>query len=778
LAARRGSRVVVAHGLLGLFSNFKLFMKIPNLPSTCLLAFTCLLQTRAGAGEYHVATTGNDKGPGSATAPFRTIQRAADAAQPGDVVTVHAGIYRERIDPPRGGTSDAARIVYQAAPGEKVEIRGSELVKGWQKVTDTVWKVSVPNSFFKGFNPFADRIKGDWFDRKGRDHHTGAVYVDGDWLKEAASLDAVMKAIPQDDYLFNVMSFKPEGSASSISAVSGTTRGPVQPTDVASGKCLAFIKPNSGATYENVDFGSTSKQITFEVSSGSRGGAIEVRLGSPDKPAIGKVLVGNSGGYETYETVSLPIAPVSGKQTVILTFLPETRASVRENWWFAQVDAENTTIHAQFPGMDLNQHEIEINARRAVFYPTRTGMNYITVRGFTMRHAATPWAPPTAEQVGLIGVNWSRGWIIENNTVSHSICTGITLGKHGDEFDNTSADSAEGYVETIKRATARGWTKENIGHHIVRNNTISHCEQAGIVGSLGAVFSTVTGNTLHHIHVRGLFGGAEQAAIKFHAAIDSTISNNLIYRTTRGLWLDWMAQGTRVSGNIFYKNGDDVFVEVNHGPFLINNNLLLSGKSLQDWSEGGAYVHNLFVGRVEIGLPQGRSTPYHKAHSTEVASIVSVAGGDDRFLNNLFVGVDSADKTKEKNACYGLANYDALPAPLITGGNVHWRHVAPYAKEEGLVSKQDHNPHFQIVFDGMTVKLRGDWDASIQNPSALPVTSERLGITLVSKQGYVNPDGSPLAVDKDFFGKPRDAKNPTPGPFERPGTGKLTIKLR
>ena len=166
-----------------------------------------------------------------------------------------------------------------------------------------------------------------------------------------------------------------------------------------------------------------------------------------------------------------------------------------------------------------------------------------------MRHAATPWAPPTAEQIGLIGTHWSKGWIIENNVISHSVCSGIALGKHGDEFDNTSANTAEGYVKTIERAHAHAiaWTKENIGHHIVRNNTISHCEQAGIVGSLGPVFSVVTGNTIHDIHVRRLFTGAEMAGIKFHAAIDTEISRNHIYRTCRGLWLDWMAQGTRVS---------------------------------------------------------------------------------------------------------------------------------------------------------------------------------------------------------------------------------------
>jgi hypothetical protein len=63
---------------------------------------------------------------------------------------------------------------------------------------------------------------------------------------------------------------------------------------------------------------------------------------------------------------------------------------------------------------DFNPYADEINARRTVFYPSETGHNFITVRGFTLEHAATPWAPPTAEQVGLIDTHWSKGWIINH----------------------------------------------------------------------------------------------------------------------------------------------------------------------------------------------------------------------------------------------------------------------------------------------------------------------------------------------------------------------------
>ena len=53
-----------------------------------------------------------------------------------------------------------------------------------------------------------------------------------------------------------------------------------------------------------------------------------------------------------------------------------------------------------------------------------------------MYGAATPWTPPTADQPGLLGANWSKGWIIENNIIHDSKCSGISLGKEGLTGDN------------------------------------------------------------------------------------------------------------------------------------------------------------------------------------------------------------------------------------------------------------------------------------------------------------------------------------------------------
>ena len=606
-------------------------MKTAIFAATCILALVITTQ----AVEFHVAPDGNDSHPGTRAAPFRTIQRAADLARPGDVITVHEGVYRERINPPRGGLSNTERIVYRAAPGEKVEIKGSEVAGNWVKVRNDSWKTTLPHSFFGQFNPYSDLIRGDWFNPKDRQHHTGAVYLNGQWLTEAATLDDVMK------------------------------------------------------------------------------------------PAEGEPL------------------------------------------WFGRVDETDTTIWAQFKGVDPNTQFVEINVRQAVFYPDSPGRNYITVRGFAMRHAATPWAPPTAEQIGLIGTHWSKGWIIEDNEISHSVCTGITLGKYGDAWDNTSANTAEGYVQTIERGLKNGWNKETVGHHVVRNNRISHCEQAGIVGSLGPIFCTITGNVIHDIHVRQLFTGAEMAGIKFHGAIDTLISHNRIYRTNRGLWLDWMAQGTRVTQNLFHDNfGEDLFVEVNHGPFLVDNNIFLSPMTLRDWSEGGAYVHNFLAGNFQIRSVLGRSTPFHKPHSTEIAGLLNILGGDDRFYNNIFAAGD------------GLAGYDDAERSMRMDGNVFLNGAKPARHEKDPLVAEQFDPALKLVERNDGVYLEHRLGAILNADRRCPlVTTELLGRAAVPDLPYVQPDGLPIRIDTDYLGKGRDDSNPTPGPFEEMSEQTMTVEV-
>jgi parallel beta-helix repeat protein len=57
------------------------------------IALLLLSTSIAFAGTYHVTTDGDDAAAGSAAAPWRTIQHAADRVTAGDTVIVHAGTY-------------------------------------------------------------------------------------------------------------------------------------------------------------------------------------------------------------------------------------------------------------------------------------------------------------------------------------------------------------------------------------------------------------------------------------------------------------------------------------------------------------------------------------------------------------------------------------------------------------------------------------------------------------------------------------------------------------
>jgi hypothetical protein len=740
-----------------------------TMTSTTLTSILTLALASAAIGrEYHVSPTGNDATDGSPAQPLKTIAAAAHVAQPGDVITVHEGIYRERVNPPRGGESDDKRIVYQAAAGEKVVITGSEIVGNWQKVQDDTWKVTMPSRFFGDFNPYSDLIHGDWFSPNGRIHHTGAVYVNGDWLREAVRLEDVLKPAgdaplwfatvdgASADYLLNVAWLRPGSQGAQLPAVGfAAKRNTQNAACTEGGQCVGFIKHGDWLRFDRVDFGSGCETLEFRAASASGGADIEIRLDTPAGELLGVAQVANTGDWQKWASFTAKIKPTSGAKTLCLVFRPH------------QSDTANTTIWAQFKGVDPNQAGVEINARQSVFYPSEPGRNFITVRGFTLEHAATPWAPPSAEQIGLLGTHWSKGWIIENNEIRYSKCAGIALGKYGDEFDNTNdAGAADPYTACVRRALLHGWNKATVGSHLVRNNHISHCEQTGIVGSLGCSFSTVTGNTIHDIHVHRLFSGADMGGIKFHGAVDVTISNNHIYRTGMAIWLDWMAQGTHVTGNLLHHNEQDLVLEVDHGPFLVANNLFLSGQTQCTSSRGGAYAHNLIAGNLWWVPIDPRLTPFHKPHSTEIAGTHNNPSGDVRYYNNLFVQLGD------------VSPYDNTMLPVWMAGNVFLKGTKPCKFESAPLLQPTFDPQLQLTEkpDGWYLDLTLDptW-ATRQNRQL--VTTEMLGKASVPDQPFENADGSPLRIDTDYFGNKRNEANPFPGPLERPATGKQSLKV-
>ena len=637
--------------------------------------FTCLLliSIDLSAKEYHVSEKGNDSNNGSELMPFITIMQAVKFALPGDVITVHAGTYREWINPVRGGESDAKRIVFRAAPGEKVEIKGSEIVKGWEKEKNGVWKVVVPNSFFGNYNPYQDSIFGDWFNNHGRIHHTGEVFLNGKSLYEKETLEKVIH---------------PEA--------------------------MKNIADPEGSTYT----------------------------------------------------------------------------------WYCESDNQNTTIWANFHQFDPNKELTEISVRPTCIYPEKPGINFITISGFEISQAATQWGAPTAGQVGMIATHWNKGWIIENNIIHDSKCSGITLGKeHGtghnvwsQDLGNINNDGNIHYIEVTFRVLRNGWNRENIGSHIVRNNTIYNCEQTGMCGSMGAAFSTIENNHIYNIYTKRQFSGAEIGGIKFHGAIDTQIRKNRIHNVGRGIWLDWMTQGTRVSANLFYNNDmEDLFLEVNHGSFVVDNNIFLSPVSIRTQSEGGAYLHNLVTGAVYMWPDLNRFTPYFLPHSTDMAALTTILSGDDRFYNNIFVGDgevapgDTASivnpwdpKNKYK---FGLFGYNQAKLPVWMNGNIYYNGAKPSNKDVDFVNEPTFNPGVKLIDEGGKGSLQLTFSNNYFDKKVNIITTEILGKAKIPKAAFDNPDGTPLKIDKDYFGKIRAGETTTAGPFSNLRTGEIVLEL-
>ncbi len=660
---------------------------------------------------YYVDANAFRGGDGSEKAPFRQINEAAKIAKAGDEVIVKPGIYRERVVPQNAGEENA-RITYRSEEPLGAVITGAELITDWKKEKGGIYSAHINNAIFGDFNPYIERVYGDWyFSPKIR--HTGSVFINDLMMYETDSL-------------------------------------------------------------------------------------AECKKGEPD-----------------------PFA-----------WHPDEAKYL----WYTEQDGDETVIYANFQKLDPNKEKVEISVRRNCFMPDENGINYITVSGFAINKAATTWAPPAAYQDGMIGPHWSKGWIIEDCEISNSRCCGISLGKYYDpENDmyftkNHVKSPTQMERDAVCRGQYHGWLKENIGHHIIRRCHVHHCEQTGIVGRMGGVFSTIEDCHIHHVCNSQQLGGAETAGIKLHAAIDVTIRRNHIHNCIMGVWLDWQAQGARISQNLMHDNcrpdgidqapgamfNTDVFIEVGHGPTLIDNNLLLSPVSITIPSEGIAVIHNLVLGSFSLinsGVDsivndqrEPRYTPYHIRHRTEVAGFMTILHGDDRVYNNIFVQqYKVTDKKKTaQDADYqvvGTAPFDIFPTyeewadqfdftkhpdmgglakahfghlPVWIDGNAYFDGATVYKKEKNKLVDKKSKVSVTVSEKKGSWYVKTDVFDKLGDFTCNILTTEALGKAFEPEQYFENPDGSPITFDADYFGAHR---NPAaiPGPFAVAGSKEIKV---
>ena len=650
---------------------------------------------------YYVNASASRDGNGSKQMPFKHIDDAARVAVAGDEIVVAPGVYREKVTPRNAGREDA-RIVYRSEVPLGAVITGAEALTGWTRLEGSVWTNRVNNGVFGAYNPSIEMVCGDWYFAPTV-RHTGAVFLNDKMMYETVSLD-------------------------------------------------------------------------------------ECKAGEAD--------------------------PCAWNQE-------------ESTWkWYTEQDGDETVLYANFHDLDPNAQKVEILVRRNCFMPDENGIGYITVSGFDINKGATTWAPPAAYQDGLIGPHWSKGWIIEDCAVWGSKCCGISLGKYRDPendmyfYTKHVKSPTQMERDAVCRGQYHGWLKEKVGSHIVRRCHVHHCEQTGIVGRMGAVFSTIEDCHIHHVCNSQQLGGAETAGIKLHAAIDVTIRRNHIHHCIEGVWLDWEAQGARISQNLMHDNqrpegrpqaqgamfSCDVFIEVGHGPTLIDNNVLLSRASVIMPSEGLAVIHNLMCGAFGLinsgvdsivnGQREPRYTPYHIRHRTEVAGFMTILHGDDRIYNNIFVQrqpvTDASFKPDSPDhQAVGTAPFDIFPAydewianfmmdrepdmgalatyhfghlPVWIGGNAYFNGATVSKHEKNGLVDAEAKAFVEVEESDGKWTLRTNLYDQLGSFRDAIVTTEALGRAFQPEQRFENPDGTPIAFDRDILGSHRGL-DALPGPF-------------
>ena len=288
-----------------------------------------------------------------------------------------------------------------------------------------------------------------------------------------------------------------------------------------------------------------------------------------------------------------------------------------------------------------------------------------------------------------------------------------------------------------------------------------------------------------------------------------------------------------MTGNLFFDNclpeeynhttgneiGEDIFIEVSHGPTLVDHNVLLSDCALKLATQGVALVHNLIAGSftaVGRGVLNGtltkispRYTPYHVPHCTEIAGFMTILHGDMRFYNNIFIqkdfrpglkqmaGAMKDDEWTDGNLIAGTVPYEAYPTleeyeaqfegycgmgsapsdryynplPVWAEGNAYFNGAKPMSKEKAFVDETNKvSVCLEKTAEGFVIKTNVyDYMPESQNRV---ITTDVLGMAFEPEQKFENPDGSPIVFDTDYYGKTR-GETPLAGPFAEPGIFKL-----
>jgi hypothetical protein len=230
-----------------------------------------------------------------------------------------------------------------------------------------------------------------------------------------------------------------------------------------------------------------------------------------------------------------------------------------------------------------------------------------------------------------------------------------------------------------------------------------------------------------------------------------------------GIWIDYANQGIRITGNVIYDTqAATVFLEMNHGPTLVDNNILI-GEKVRSNSEATIFAHNLFVDcSYQYNPDTKRRSAYYTPHTTKTVGTKTGTAQDEMWFNNIFVrqGIDDVKDAPGFTSDYNIFLEGAKKSSFGDENSV----TDPFVT--GFIYKS--HPL------GVTIKLSmNDESSRLKAPW---LDHELVGTFSTVRQTIEDRFGNPIRVDTDINGK--KFAYPIAGPLADIQKGKNTFEWK
>lgn len=528
------------------------------------------LEGRLLFSTYFVATDGSDANAGNLASPFRTIQKAANLARPGDVVQIRGGVYRETVRPAHSGTASAP-IIYTPYNNESVIVSGADRITSFQQHNGEIYKTTVP-----------------WTLGEGNDQ----VFVDGQMMFEARW---------------------PNQTVGNVSRVATSSFDSAQYTLAANGVATGTITDDM-----------LSQSAGFWV-----GATIHTALGTSGTVVTGNVIESSPGRLKFQVMPNSKNQVPRDGDTYFLSGKFQGLDTAGE--WYRD---NGGTLYLDAPGTGSPGNQVvEVKRRQYTFdFSDRSYITLLDIGTFAgtivtserstrivldglnaeylSHYSRTDWKPNAGWLTGATDsgiILRGKDHVVRDSVISYSAGNGInTIGTNFTISNNVIHDI--NYSGTDGAAVNTLFAGSPNSGHVITGNTVFNTGRSGI-RITGLKYGTVTYNTIYNFGLQTCDNGG------IYAFNSDGIGTVIAYNTIRdglnvvpgfmlaGIYLDEGSKNYTVHHNLVYNVGHALTL---NGPSsnqkVYNNTFLGAMKGINTLANktfpGTVLKNNIFQGTI------------------------------------------------------------------------------------------------------------------------------------------------------------------------------------